>query len=176
MDSSSSMTDLFCTILSLYKNTWQWGQHLVWCPCWIVCQQTVCDALPFPSTTNGFPFFVHVIMAAGFALAATHVPTFAKQETKQNKCKINTDNHKVYTAEAECRGALLYDIILLLSSLFHQKNNGVDVAHNVSTNSAVSCFTVKLRQTTISFRDEWLSVFTISLSRCYIFRIEGQQR
>lgn len=38
--------------------------------------------LPFPSATRIFPFFFHVIAAAGLASLATHVPTWTKQLNK----------------------------------------------------------------------------------------------
>lgn len=88
-------------------------QYLVWCDCWIVSECVGKQyVLPFPSATKGFPFFVHVIVAAGFASAATHVPTLVKQKMEQNKeksiKKITKSKQQKQNAEGLCYITLYY--------------------------------------------------------------------
>lgn len=57
----------------------------MWCDIWFVSRrQRTCKDLPFPSSAKDLLFFSHVITDAGFASAATHVPSWTNKRGGQN--------------------------------------------------------------------------------------------
>lgn len=131
-----------------------------------VCLQTL--ASPFPSATNGFPFLVHVTVAAGFASAATQVPTL----TRQNETKILTNKdvwrqHSLNQTNKEWIHRTVSFNYFLLKVI------------NISANFFCKQLHCK-PQSDNYLTEEWMGFCVqrraVCLTHCSILRTEGQQR